>query len=55
MGGQFQLKNPKVKFSGLVIPKIAGADLSASFSNVFQLGVYSLFTVTESDKFRYKF
>lgn len=55
LGGQFQLKNPKVKFSGLVIPKISGADLSASLSNVFQLGVYSLFTVTESEKFRYKF
>jgi len=55
IGMQVQLKNPKVKFTGLVIPKISGADLSASFSNVFQLGVYSLFTVTESDKFRYKF
>jgi len=55
IGMQMQLKNPKVKFTGLIIPKIAGADLSASFSDVFQLGVYSLFTVTESDKFRYKF
>jgi len=55
IGMQVQLKNPKVKFTGLIIPKIAGADLSASFSDVFQLGVYSLFTVTESDKFRYKF
>lgn len=55
IGMQVQLKNPKVKFTGLIIPKIAGADLSAFFSDVFQLGVYSLFTVTESDKFRYKF
>jgi hypothetical protein len=55
IGMQVQLKNPKVKFTGLVIPKIAGADLSASFSDIFQIGVFSLFTVTESDKFRYKF
>jgi hypothetical protein len=55
MGGQFQLKNPKVKFSGLVIPKIAGADFGNSFSESFQLGVFSMFTVTESEKFRYKF
>lgn len=54
-GMQVQLKNPKVKFTGLVIPKIAGADLGASFSEVFQMGAYSLFTVTESEKFRYKF
>lgn len=55
LGIQVQLKNPKLKFTGLVIPKIAGADLGASFSDVFQIGVYSLFTVTESEKFRYKF
>ncbi len=55
IGMQVQLKNPKVKFTGLVIPKIAGADLGAAFSDVFQLGAYSLFTVTESEKFRYKF
>ena len=55
IGMQIQLKNPKLKFTGLVIPKIAGADLGSSFSDIFQLGVYSLFTVTESDKFRYKF
>jgi len=55
IGMQVQLKNPKVKFTGLIIPKIAGANLSTSFSDVFQLGVYSLFTITESDKFRYKF
>lgn len=55
IGMQVQLKNPKVKFTGLIIPKIAGADLGATFSNVFQIGAYSLFTVTESEKFRYKF
>ena len=55
IGMQMQLKNPKVKFTGLIIPKIAGADLGAAFSDVFQIGVYSLFTVTESEKFRYKF
>jgi hypothetical protein len=55
IGMQVQLKNPKVKFTGLIIPKIAGADMGASFSDVFQIGVYSLFTVTESEKFRYKF
>lgn len=55
VGMQVQLKNPKVKFTGLIIPKIAGADLGAAFSNVFQIGAYSLFTVTESEKFRYKF
>ena len=55
LGMQVQLKNPKVKFTGLIIPKIAGADLGAAFSNVFQIGAYSLFTVTESEKFRYKF
>ena len=55
IGMQVQLKNPKVKFTGLIIPKIAGADLGAAFSNVFQIGAYSLFTVTESEKFRYKF
>jgi hypothetical protein len=55
IGMQVQLKNPKWKFTGLVIPKIAGADLGATFSDVFQIGVYSLFTVTESEKFRYKF
>ena len=55
IGMQVQLKNPKVKFTGLIIPKIAGADLSAAFSDVFQIGAYSLFTVTESEKFRYKF
>jgi len=55
LGMQVQLKNPKVKFTGLVIPKIAGADLGSSFSDVFQLGAYSLFTVTQSDNFRYKF
>lgn len=55
LGMQVQLKNPKWKFTGLVIPKIASADLSASFSDIFQIGVYSLFTVTESEKFRYKF
>jgi len=55
LGMQVQLKNPKWKFTGLVIPKIAGADLGASFSDIFQIGVYSLFTVTESEKFRYKF
>ena len=55
IGMQVQLKNPKVKFTGLIIPKIAGADLVAAFSNVFQVGAYSLFTVTESEKFRYKF
>ncbi len=54
VGMQVQLKNPKVKFTGLVIPKIAGADLGAAFSDVFQIGAYSLFTVTESEKFRYK-
>jgi hypothetical protein len=52
---QVQLKNPKVKFSGLVIPKIAGADFGNCFSESFQLGVFSMFTVTESEKFRYKF
>jgi hypothetical protein len=55
IGMQVQLKNPKVKFTGLIIPKIAGADLGAAFSDVFQIGAYSLFTVTESEKFRYKF
>jgi hypothetical protein len=55
VGMQVQLKNPKLKFTGLIIPKIAGADLGASFSHVFQIGAYSLFTVTESEKFRYKF
>lgn len=55
LGMQVQLKNPKVKFTGLIIPKIAGADLDAEFSDVFQIGAYSLFTVTESEKFRYKF
>jgi hypothetical protein len=55
IGMQVQLKNPKVKFTGLIIPKIAGADLGSPFSDIFQLGVYSLFTVTQSDKFRYKF
>jgi|688.fasta_scaffold15324_9 hypothetical protein len=55
LGMQVQLKNPKVKFTGLIIPKIAGADLGAEFSDVFQIGAYSLFTVTESEKFRYKF
>lgn len=55
LGMQVQLKNPKVKFTGLIIPKITGADLGAAFSDVFQLGAYSLFTVTESEKFRYKF
>jgi hypothetical protein len=55
IGMQVQLKNPKVKFTGLVIPKIAGADLGSSFSDVFQIGAYSLFTVTQSEKFRYKF
>jgi len=55
IGMQVQLKNPKVKFTGLLIPKIAGVDLGSPFSDVFQLGVYSLFTVTESEKFRYKF
>lgn len=55
VGMQVQLKNPKWKFTGLIIPKIAGADLGAGFSNVFQIGAYSLFTVTESEKFRYKF
>ena len=55
LGMQVQLKNPKVKFTGLIIPKIAGADLGAEFSDIFQMGVYSLFTVTESEKFRYKF
>ena len=55
VGMQVQLKNPKWKFTGLIIPKIAGADLGAAFSNVFQFGAYSLFTVTESEKFRYKF
>lgn len=55
IGMQVQLKNPKVKFTGLIIPKIAGADLGASFSDVFQIGAYSLFTVTQSEKFRYKF
>jgi hypothetical protein len=54
VGMQVQLKNPKLKFTGLIIPKIAGADLGASFSDVFQIGAYSLFTVTESEKFRYK-
>lgn len=54
VGMQVQLKNPKVKFTGLIIPKIAGADLGAPMSDIFQLGAYSLFTVTESDKFRYK-
>ena len=55
LGMQVQLKNPKWKFTGLIIPKIAGADIGAAFSDVFQIGVYSLFTVTESEKFRYKF
>jgi hypothetical protein len=55
VGMQVQLKNPKVKFTGLIIPKIAGTDLGSSFSEVFQIGAYSLFTVTESEKFRYKF
>ena len=55
VGMQVQLKNPKWKFTGLIIPKIAGADLGAAFSDVFQIGAYSLFTVTESEKFRYKF
>lgn len=55
VGMQVQLKNPKVKFSGLIVPRIAAADLGDSFSDIFQLGVFSLFTVTESDKFRYKF
>lgn len=55
VGMQVQLKNPKVKFTGLIIPKITGADLGAGFSNLFQIGAYSLFTVTESEKFRYKF
>ena len=55
IGMQVQLKNPKVKFTGLVIPKIAGSDLGATFSDVFQIGAYSLITVTESEKFRYKF
>lgn len=55
IGMQVQLKNPKVKFTGLIIPKIAGQDLGAEFSDVFQIGAYSLFTVTESEKFRYKF
>lgn len=55
VGMQVQLKNPKWKFTGLIIPKIAGADLGTGFSNVFQIGAYSLFTVTESEKFRYKF
>ena len=54
-GMQVQLKNSKLKFTGLIIPKIASADLGAAFSDIFQIGVYSLFTVTESDKFRYKF
>lgn len=55
VGMQVQLKNPKVKFTGLIIPKIAGADLGAPMSDIFQIGAYSLFTVTESEKFRYKF
>lgn len=55
VGMQVQLKNPKWKFTGLIIPKIAGAELGAAFSDVFQIGAYSLFTVTESEKFRYKF
>jgi len=55
IGMQVQLKNPKVKFTGLIIPKIAGADLGAAFSDAFQIGAYSLITVTESEKFRYKF
>jgi hypothetical protein len=55
VGMQVQLKNPKWKFTGLIIPKIAGADMGAAFSDVFQIGAYSLFTVTESEKFRYKF
>jgi len=55
LGIQVQLKNPKVKFIGLIIPKIAGADLGAAFSDAFQIGAYSLITVTESEKFRYKF
>lgn len=55
IGIQVQLKNPKVKFTGLIIPKIAGQDLGAEFSDVIQIGAYSLFTVTESEKFRYKF
>lgn len=55
IGMQVQMKNPKVKFTGLIIPKIAGQDLGAEFSDVFQIGAYSLFTVTESEKFRYKF
>ena len=55
IGMQVQLKNPKVKFTGLVIPKIAGSDLGETFSDVFQIGAYSLITVTESEKFRYKF
>jgi hypothetical protein len=55
LGMQVQLKNPKVKFTGLVIPKISGADFGNSMSESFQLGIYSLLTVTESEKFRYKF
>lgn len=55
VGMQFQLKNPKIKFTGLLIPKIAAEDLGDSFSEIFQVGGYSLFTVTESEKFRYKF
>lgn len=55
VGMQVQMKNPKVKFSGLIVPRIAAADLGASFSDIFQIGVFSLFTVTESEKFRYKF
>lgn len=55
IGIQVQLKNPKVKFSGLIVPRIGAADLGASFSDIFQIGMFSLFTVTESDKFRYKF
>jgi hypothetical protein len=55
VGMQVQLNNPKVKFTGLIIPKIAGQDLGADFSDIFQIGVYSLLTVTESEKFRYKF
>lgn len=55
VGMQVQLKNPKVKFTGLIIPRVAGADLVSSFSDVLQIGVFSMFTVTESEKFRYKF
>ena len=55
VGAQLQMNNPKVKFSGLLVPRIAAADLGNSFTDIFQIGVFSLFTVTESDKFRYKF